>query len=112
MTTPQKAATQVARKGGHMFAKVNVPLVGVIENMSYMEIPGTGQRMTLYGEGGGAETAGALGTELLGQIPQDPAICRGGDAGEPIVATDPDSSIANLFRSIAADILQRLRSAE
>ena len=77
-----------------------------------MEIPGTGQRMTLYGEGGGAETAEALGTELLGQIPHDPAICRGGDAGEPIVATDPASPIAKIFRSIAADILQRLRRAE
>jgi ATP-binding protein involved in chromosome partitioning len=95
-----------------MFAKVNVPLVGVIENMSYLEIPGTNQRVNLYGEGGGAETAGALGTELLGQIPQDSTICRGGDAGKPIVATDPDSPIANLFRSIATDILQKLRRAE
>ena len=112
VTTPQKAATQVARKGGLMFAKVNVPLIGVIENKSYLEIPGTGERMTIYGEGGGAETAAALGTELLGMIPQDLAICRGGDAGEPVVATEPERPVSLLFKSISSRILEKLREAD
>lgn len=111
VTTPQKAATQVARRGGFMFEKVNVPVIGVIENKSYLEIPGTGERIAVYGEGGGLETAEALGTELLGQIPHDPAICAGGDAGEPVVVSDPDSSAAVIFRSVAARILEKLRQA-
>lgn len=112
VTTPQKAATQVARRGGFMFEKVNVPVVGVIENKSYLEVPGTGERITVYGQGGGLETAEALGTELLGQIPHDPAICEGGDAGVPVVVANPDSSAAVIFRSVAARILEKLRQAD
>ena len=112
VTTPQAAATRIARKGGHMFAKVNVPVIGVVENLSYQEVPGTDKRFFPYGQGGGEETAGALGTDLIGQIPLDPAICQGGDSGEPIVVTDPDSSAGLQFRSIAKKILDRLRATQ
>jgi len=112
VTTPQAAATRIARKGGHMFAKVNVPVIGVVENLSYQEVPGTDKRFFPYGQGGGEETAGALGTDLIGQIPLDPAICQGGDSGEPIVVTDPDSSAGLQFRSIAKQILDRLRATQ
>jgi ATP-binding protein involved in chromosome partitioning len=111
VTTPQMAASNIARKGGHMFAKVNVPLIGVIENMSYQEIPGIDERLFPFGQGGGDKTARALGTELLGKIPQDPAICQGGDSGKPIVVTNPNSPIGTQFRAIAQEILVRLQAA-
>ncbi len=77
VTTPQPAASNVARKGGLMFQKVNVPLLGVAENMSYFIDP-AGQKHPLFGEGGGAITAAKLGTELLGQIPLLAEIREGG----------------------------------
>jgi ATP-binding protein involved in chromosome partitioning len=107
VTTPQLAATQVARKGGLMFQKVNVPLLGVAENMSYFVDP-AGQRHTLFGEGGGAKTADMLGTSLLGQVPLIPEIREGGDKGAPIVVTSPDSLAANIFRQIGESLLTRL----
>jgi ATP-binding protein involved in chromosome partitioning len=84
VTTPQAAATNVARKGGLMFQKVNVPLLGVAENMSYFVDP-AGNRHALFGTGGGIAIAEKLGTTLLGQIPLIPEIRAGGDSGVPIV---------------------------
>ena len=107
VTTPQPAATNVARRGARMFDKVNVPLLGVVENMSYLEaIDGT--RQTLFGEGGGSETAQSLETELLGQLPIDPNIRIGCDKGIPIVISDPDSKAAQEFIRIARQILDNL----
>jgi ATP-binding protein involved in chromosome partitioning len=106
VTTPQPAATNIARKGGLMFQKVNVPLLGVAENMSYFTDP-SGQRHTLFGEGGGAKTAESLGTVLLGQVPLNPDIRTGGDSGQPIVVEDPESAIAKIFRDIAVGLLQQ-----
>lgn len=107
VTTPQPAATNVARRGARMFDKVNVPLLGVVENMSYLEaIDGT--RQTLFGEGGGSETAQSLETELLGQLPIDPNIRIGCDKGIPIVISDPDSKAAEEFIRIARQILDNL----
>lgn len=108
VTTPQPAATNVARKGGLMFQKVNVPLLGVAENMSWYE-DAAGGRQALFGEGGGASTATALGTTLLGQVPLDPAIRAGGDTGEPVVVAQPQGRPAAVFREIAATLLQRLK---
>lgn len=107
VTTPQPAAYQVARRGAKMFEKVNVPILGVIENMSYLEGP-DGSRQTLFGEGGGAETAKSLDTELLGQIPIDPAIRQGCDQGIPIVISDPDSKAAQEFFKVARSLLNNL----
>ncbi len=108
VTTPQLAATNIARKGGLMFQKVNVPLLGVAENMSYFIDP-SGQKHELFGTGGGIITAEKLGTTLLGQVPLVPEIRAGGDAGVPIVVSDPQSAAANVFREIAADLLARLQ---
>ena len=108
VTTPQTAATNVARKGGLMFQKVNVPLLGVAENMSWFE-DANGTRQALFGEGGGATTAAALGTGLLGQVPLFPAIRSGGDCGMPVVVNDPSSRPAEVFRSIATDLLAKLK---
>jgi ATP-binding protein involved in chromosome partitioning len=108
VTTPQPAATNVARKGGLMFQKVNVPLLGVAENMSYFLDP-AGNKHTLFGSGGGIATAEKLGTSLLGQVPLIPEIRAGGDAGEPIAVSHPSSLAANVFREIAVTLLSRLR---
>ncbi len=108
VTTPQTAATNVARKGGLMFQKVNVPLLGVAENMSWFE-DANGQRQALFGEGGGAETAESLGTVLLGQVPLYPEIRAGGDCGLPVVVNQPDSKPARVFRSIAETMLAKLK---
>lgn len=107
VTTPQPAATNVARKGGLMFQKVNVPLLGVAENMSYFVDP-AGQRHPLFGEGGGAATAESLGTVLLGQVPLIAAIRAGGDTGKPVTITEPEGIAATVFRDISEALLARL----
>lgn len=107
VTTPQPAASNVARRGAKMFDKVSVPQLGVIENMSFLEGP-DGARQALFGEGGGQETADSLETELLGQIPIDPNIRIGCDKGIPIVVSDPDSAAAQAFMTIAGHILENL----
>ncbi|MDX2187405.1 MAG: P-loop NTPase [Opitutaceae bacterium] len=107
ITTPQLAATQIARKGGLMFQKVNVPLLGVAENMSYFLDPAGGKH-SVFGEGGGAATADALGTTLLGQIPLVPEIRVGGDTGLPITVSNPEGEAASAFRAIAEELLSRL----
>jgi len=107
VTTPQLAATQIARKGGLMFQKVNVPILGVVENMSYFVDP-AGLRHTLFGEGGGEKTAESLGTTLMGQVPLLPEIRVGGDTGEPITIKSLDSPASIVFRSLANDLVAQL----
>lgn len=107
VTTPQPAAANVARRGARMFDKVSVPQLGVIENMSYMVGP-DGNHQTLFGEGGGQETADSLGTTLLGQIPIDPNIRIGCDRGIPIVVSDPESEAAKAFVKIARQVIDNL----
>jgi ATP-binding protein involved in chromosome partitioning len=107
VTTPQPAAANVARRGARMFDKVNVPLIGVVENMSYLEAA-DGTRQMLFGEGGGSEIAQSLETELLGQLPIDPNIRIGCDKGIPIVVSDPESKAAQEFMKIARQILSNL----
>lgn len=107
VTTPQPAATNIARKGGLMFQKVNVPLMGVAENMSYFTDP-AGNQHHLFGEGGGQQTAEALGTSLLGQVPLIPAIRAGGDRGAPIVMSEPDSEASQVFAQIGETLLSSL----
>jgi ATP-binding protein involved in chromosome partitioning len=108
VTTPQAAATNVARKGGLMFQKVNVPLLGVAENMSYFVDP-AGIRHDLFGTGGGLVTAEKLGTTLLGQVPLIPEIRAGGDSGTPIVVAAPSSIAGVVFRELAESLLARLK---
>ncbi len=107
ITTPQPAATNIARKGGLMFQKVNVPLLGVAENMSYFLDP-AGLRHALFGEGGGQKTADSLGTILLGQVPLIAGIRAGGDSGEPVVVNAPSGEAAKIFRAIGEKILTLL----
>ena len=97
VTTPQDVALIDARKGLAMFQKVNVPLIGLIENMSGFECPKCGHVEPIFKTGGGEKTALQLGVPFLGRIPLDPRIALSGDAGMPIVAAEPDSASTKAF---------------
>jgi len=101
VTTPQDVALIDARKGLAMFRKVNVPVVGIIENMSGFVCPHCGEETHVFKQGGGERTAEVVGTPFLGSIPLDPAIVAGGDAGEPIVVSQQEGPHADAFRRIA-----------
>jgi ATP-binding protein involved in chromosome partitioning len=87
-----------------MFQRVDVPVVGVIENMSWLECPHCGDRTAIFGSGGGARLAVELGVPLLGQIPLYPPVLTGGDTGLPIVVGEPDSAAAKALTSTAERI--------
>jgi len=107
VTTPQTAAVSVALRGAAMFAKVGVPILGVAENMSFLE-GADGSRQHLFGQGGGLKVATALDSILLGEVPLDPAIRQGGDHGIPVVISHPDGNPARVFRSIGLTVLNGL----
>jgi ATP-binding protein involved in chromosome partitioning len=108
VTTPQEVALYDVRKGMTMFRSVNVPLLGVIENMSYYVCKHCGEREEIFSHGGGERAAEALGVPFLGAIPIDPAIRAGGDEGMPIVVAQPDSPQAKAFKTIAGRIAEEL----
>lgn len=105
VTTPQEVALYDVRKGMAMFQKVNVPLLGIIENMSYFVCGHCGERTEIFSFGGGERAAEKLAVPFLGRIPIDPAIRDGGDTGHPIVVADPASPQAAAFRDIAQKII-------
>jgi ATP-binding protein involved in chromosome partitioning len=115
VTTPQKVALSDVRKGVATFATLEVPIVGVVENMSYFIAPDTGRQYDLFGTGGGKAYAEEIGVPFLGTLPIDPRIAQGGDTGKPILAADPNhpASVAlrNMARQVAAslNILNRNR---
>ena len=112
VTTPQEVALHDVRKGMMMFQKVNVPILGIIENMSYFVCGHCGERTEIFSYGGGERAAEKLGVPFLGRIPIDPAIRSGGDTGMPIVVADPASPQATAFREIAAKIADALSPAK
>ena len=97
-----------ARKGLRMFQKVNVPVLGIIENMSYYLCPECGHREEIFKHGGGRTTAARLGVPFLGEIPIDPRIVLGGDSGTPIVALEPESAAARAYMSVAEAVAKSL----
>ena len=108
VTTPQLAAQRVARRAAAMAARVNLPVVGVIENMSFFVAPDTGARYEVFSGGGGQLLATELGVPLLGRIPLEPAVAQAGDAGLPVVAADPDSPAAVALLAAAQAIMAAL----
>jgi ATP-binding protein involved in chromosome partitioning len=108
VTTPQDVALLDVRKALGMFLKLNVPVLGLVENMSYFIAPDTGKRYAIFGEGGGARVAEEFGVPLLGQIPLDMETRKGGDAGVPVVVGQPTSAQANAFREVAAAVRARV----
>ena len=101
VTTPQDIALLDARKGLKMFEKVNVPVLGIVENMSTHICSNCGHEESIFGAGGGAQMARQYGIDLLGQLPLDISIREGVDNGKPSVAVDPDSRISTEYREIA-----------
>ncbi|HLT14550.1 MAG TPA: iron-sulfur cluster carrier protein ApbC [Marinobacter sp.] len=112
VTTPQDIALLDARKGLRMFEKVNVPVLGIIENMSTHICSGCGREEHIFGEGGARKMAEEAGTELLGELPLDIRIRTGSDSGQPIVATDPDSALAIAYKEIATRIVTEVSASE
>jgi ATP-binding protein involved in chromosome partitioning len=110
VTTPQDVALIDARKGLAMFRKVNVPVLGIVENMSYYICRHCGEREEIFGHGGGKKTAGMLGVPFLGEVPIDPKVVVGGDTGEPIVAADPDAPASAAFRELARQVVEQVES--
>jgi ATP-binding protein involved in chromosome partitioning len=108
VTTPQDVALIDARKGLAMFRKVNVPVVGIVENMSTFVCPHCGQSSDVFKRGGGERTARELGTAFLGAIPLDPAIVEGGDSGVPIVVAQPVGAHADAFRAVAEAVVEEV----
>ena len=106
VTTPQEASLGVVRKGIEMFKKVNVPILGIVENMSYFTAP-DGERLEIFGYGGGQDEAARQGVPFLGEIPIFTEIRKGGDNGIPVVAGEPDSAPSEVFVQVAVE-LQRI----
>ena len=104
VTTPQDVSTGDALRGAKMFERVNVPVLGVIENMSYFICPHCNERTALFGEGGGKRLADELGVPLLGEIPLYQPVMSGGDTGAPIVVAEPDSAAGKALKSLAEKI--------
>lgn len=109
VTTPQEVALIDARKAASMFEKVNVPVLGIIENMSYFLCPGDGQKYAIFGEGGGAREAQRLGVPLLGEIPIDMQTRERADSGRPIAYEEPERSETSAqFARIASKLAESL----
>ncbi len=102
VATPQDVALADASKAVSMFQRLNVPILGMVENMSYFLCPHCNQRTDIFGHGGAAEMAEEIGTPLLGEIPLDPVIRTGGDSGRPVLVDNPESPLAAVFREIGS----------
>jgi ATP-binding protein involved in chromosome partitioning len=110
VTLPQLVSLEDAGRGLNMFKQLEVPILGIIENMSYLEIP-DGSRMDIFGSGGGEQLAQATQTNFLGKLPIDQNVRIGGDSGKPIVVSHPDSPVAQAFTDIAQKIAQTVSVA-
>lgn len=112
VTTPQEVSVEDASKAVTMFSRVDVPVLGIVENMSYFVCPHCGERTEVFGHGGGAVAAAELGLEFLGEIPLDLQTRIGGDDGVPIVESAPDSAPAQVFRALAEKVAARCSVAQ
>lgn len=112
VSTPQDLALIDARKGLNMFRKVDVPLLGLVENMSYFLCPDCGNRHDIFGHGGAKEEAKRIGVPFLGEVPLEMAIRENSDAGTPVVASNPMGEEAEIYREIAAKVQERLEQEQ
>lgn len=111
VSTPQDIALIDARKGLNMFRRVEVPVFGIVENMSYFLCPHCGERSDIFGHGGARTTAAELGCDFLGEIPLHIDIRESSDGGEPIVASKPKSAEAGIYRQLASQVAARTAAA-
>jgi ATP-binding protein involved in chromosome partitioning len=109
VSTPQDVALLDARRGVRMFERVNVPVLGIVENMSFFCCPNCGHREDVFGHGGARREAGRLGVEFLGELPLKLSIRELADAGTPIVAAKPETEEAAAYRRIAARVWEKLQ---
>jgi ATP-binding protein involved in chromosome partitioning len=108
VTTPQQVAVGDALRGVRMFERTGVPVLGIVENMSYLENPETGKPIAVFGSGGGQRLADETQVPLLGQVPIDPRIVEGGDTGRPIVVAAPTSTSARALTALASRVAERV----
>jgi len=108
VSTPQDLALIDARKAIEMFTKVDAPILGIIENMSYFIAPDTGKRYDIFGHGGAAREAEKRALAFLGEVPLDPEIRIASDAGKPIILEQPEGAHAYIYRAIARTIAAKL----
>lgn len=112
VSTPQDLALIDARKGLNMFRKVDVPLLGLVENMSYFLCPDCGNRHDIFGHGGAKDEAKRIGVPFLGEVPLEMAIRENSDAGTPVVASNPMGEEAEIYREIATRVWERLQQEQ
>ncbi|WP_438749886.1 iron-sulfur cluster carrier protein ApbC [Pararhizobium sp. O133] len=112
VSTPQDLALIDARKGLAMFRKVEVPVLGIIENMSYFIAPDTGNRYDIFGHGGARKEAERIGVPFLGEVPLTMGIRETSDAGTPVVVSEPDSEVTRVYRDIAAKVWSQVTASQ
>jgi ATP-binding protein involved in chromosome partitioning len=110
VTLPQQVSLDDARRGIEMFRQLNVPILGVVENMSYLELP-DGTRMDVFGAGGGERLAREANVPFIAAIPMDPSVRQGGDSGRPVVVASPDSAVAQALKGMAEDVAAKISVA-
>jgi len=108
VSTPQDLSLIDAKKGLNMFRKVEVPVLGIVENMSYFHCPHCGERSDIFSHGGASQAAKQMDVDFLGEVPLDMAIRAGGDDGKPIAAAEPDGAYAKSYRAIAEKIWDKI----
>jgi ATP-binding protein involved in chromosome partitioning len=111
VSTPQDVALKIAAKSIRMFEKLRVDILGIVENMSWFACPHCGGRTEIFAHGGARKAAGRYGVPFLGEVPLDPAVRVAGDAGEPVVAAQPESPQAKAFRDVAAAVAAQVVAA-
>ena len=112
VSTPQDLALIDARKGLNMFRKVDVPLLGVIENMSYFHCPSCGERSDIFGHGGARDEAAKINVPFLGEVPLHMDIRKNSDAGTPVVVSQPDGPHAQIYRDIALKVRDQIMDSQ
>lgn len=110
VTLPQQVSLDDARRGLEMFRQMNVPIFGVVENMSYLDLP-DGTRVDIFGSGGGQRLADESGVPFIGAIPMDPAVREGGDQGVPVAISHPESPVSQALNQIAMDLASKISVA-
>lgn len=112
VSTPSEVALEDGRKAVLMFQQVKVELLGIVENMSYLLVPETGQKLDVFGQGGGRRTAEAMGVPFLGELPLNPQVRLGGDTGRPVALAGPEDPHAAPFYELARRVVERVESLE
>jgi ATP-binding protein involved in chromosome partitioning len=110
VTLPQLVSLEDARRGLEMFRQLEIPILGVVENMSYLELP-DGTRMEIFGAGGGKRLAEEASVPFIGNIPMDPSVRQGGDTGKPVVVSNPDSPVSLALKHVAEDLAAKISVA-